>query len=735
MTRLRLILTLVLCSLGLAGVSRGQQQAWEIRPLSEDKGWVEWNLVDNLARGTNGVFIRYGNAILTADELEANTQTGEVIADGHVRIQQDEQIWASEHIRYNFKTHQLEAAHFRTGSWPLFAAGEGLRADQTNRIYVGTGTNAFVTVEDNDQPAIKVRARYIKIIPGDRVEARHATVYVGGVPIFYLPYYSRKLGDQKSNLNFIPGYRSSYGAYILGRYTWLLNEELDGVVHVDYRTRRGVGVGPDFNFHLGRWGDGTFRYYYTHDENPNIDGTGSTIPEDRQRVYFSYQATPFTNLEVKAMVRYQGDSNIVRDFFEGEYRQNPQPSTFFDVRKYWQNFSLDAEVQPRVNDFLQTVERLPDVHLTGFRQQLGNSPFYYESESSAGYYRQLFPVTNDVPLGLNYEAARADTYHQVVMPLTFFGWLNLTPRVGGRGTYYSESSGPGGTNDEHLRGVFNTGAELSFKASRLWPGIHSEALDMDGLRHIIQPSLNYVYVPTPNYVPSQLPQFDTELPSLRLLPIEFPDYNRIDSIDSQNVLRLGLLNKLQTKRRGDLINLVNWDLYTDWRIRPRSDQSTFSDLYSDMVVRPRSWITLQSLLRYDIAGGDWRMAFNTLTLHPNNVWSWSLGQFYLRDDPSTGPTSLGVGNNLFISDLFFRVNENWGLRASHRFEARTGTLQEQAYSVYRDLRSWTAGLTFRVRENPSGPQDVTVAFTFSLKAFPRFGLGTENLLPYTLFGG
>ena len=44
-------------------------------------------------------------------------------------------------------------------------------------------------------------------------------------------------------------------------------------------------------------------------------------------------------------------------------------------------------------------------------------------------------------------------------------------------------------------------------------------------------------------------------------------------------------------------------------------------------------------------------------------------------------------------------------------------MQEQDYAIYRDLRSWTAALTFRVRNNPGAPQDFTVAFTFWLKAF------------------
>src|SRR5256885_6706203 len=52
---------------------------------------------------------------------------------------------------------------------------------------------------------------------------------------------------------------------------------------------------------------------------------------------------------------------------------------------------------------------LPDVKLTGERQQLGISPFYYESESSVGYFRHTF--ANDITNA--FAAYRADTFHQL----------------------------------------------------------------------------------------------------------------------------------------------------------------------------------------------------------------------------------------------------------------------------------------------------------------------------------
>ncbi|PWU08106.1 MAG: hypothetical protein C5B50_30205 [Verrucomicrobia bacterium] len=734
MKSLRGIFLLTTCWLGFSCELRAQLMDYKIDHIGPGEGEIQFDYRKNIATGTNGVMVRYGGAVLTANTVTYYRDSGLVVAEGGVRLQRDNQTWVSQRISYNFVTKEIESDQFHTGKAPVFASGESLRADLTNKVYIAR--QAFITTEDLAEPDIKVRADSIRIY-GDRIEARHAMLYVDGVPLFYFPYYTRSLAPRANNFNFVPGYRSKFGPYLLSSYHWFLKEQLDGIIHLDWREKRGLAGGPDFNWQLGRWGEGGLKYYYAHDHDPNIDlPAGTSLPHDRQRLDFTWQAEPFTNFETKAVVRYQSDTNFVRDFLETEYRHNPQPSTFIEANKFWQNFSLDTYVQPRVNDFLETVERLPEVRLTGFRQELGPTPIYYESQSSIGYYRRLFAETNSLPTGMDYEAARADTYHQLLLPYTFFGWLDVTPRAGGRFTWYSHASGPGATTDEQYRGVFNTGAEVSFKASRVWPTLQSGALELDGLRHIIQPSVNYAYVPRPNrFGTNEIPQFDYELASLRMLPIEFPSYNSIDSIDSENVLRLGLGNRLQTKRLGEVVNFVDWQLYTDWRLKPHDAQTTFSDLFSDMTIKPRSWLTIESLIRYEINSGLWRMAFHQFTFQPAQTWNWSIGHFYVRDDPTTGPTSLGIGNNLITSTMFYRVNEDWCLRAAHRFEARDGRMEEQAYSIYRDMRSWTAALTFRVLENETGPRDYTIAFTFSLKAFPRFGLGTDIARPYSLLGG
>jgi lipopolysaccharide assembly outer membrane protein LptD (OstA) len=696
------------------------------RIIIEAAGEADYDLDKGIVTSTNGITVRYQDGVLTAQKATVNENTGDVVAQGNVRLQRGAQLLVAESLHYNFFSKKIIAQDFKLGQAPYFVQSDVLVGNQAANVYAGA--DGLVTTDDYAKPGYSVRAKTLVIVPGEYVEAKNATLRLGNVPVFYFPLYRRSLKHRSNHFTFTPGIRSRYGPFLLTSYNWYWEEKLDGAIHVDERVKRGVGFGPDINWHLGQLSDGRFRYYRADDDLPGLDPNGKPIPSERQRIWFLDQATLRTNLTVKLVARYESDPFVVRDFFESEYRKNVQPSSFAEVNQLWNNFSLNVLAQPRINPFYDTVERLPDVRLTGFRQQIGPTPLFYESESSFGYFRHRF---GEGSTNLAFDGERGDTFHQVVLPWTFFDWLNLTPRVGGRFTHYGETSGPGATTTEQNRTVFNTGAEVSTKASRLWPGVKNAFFDVDGVRHIIQPAVNYVYVPNPSVPPSELPQFDTLFPATRLLPIEFPDFNAIDAIDSQNVLRLSLRNKLQTKRREGVDNMVNWALYMDWRLKPRSGQKTFSDTFSDLGLKPFRWLTLDSEIRYDIGSGRLDEANHTAIIAPSDVWSVAVGHRYLRPDSSFGTNS---GNNLIFSSVYYRFNENWAARMSHHFEARDGTMEEQFYTLYRDLRSWTASLTLRMRDNRSQGTDYTVAVAFSLKAFPRFGLGDDSNNPAVLIG-
>ena len=680
----------------------------------------------------NGVIASNQNLFASAESAFVVNLTGEIQAEGDVVILDHGRIWRGTNALYNFNSGEVRAGSFKTASMPFNFSGQYLAGDTKDQVY--SAAAAFVTTDDYAKPIYHIRASTITIVPGKYFEARNATLYLGSTPIFYWPYYRRSLGQHPDNFEFIPGFRSTFGAYLLGAFNWYGNSNLDGTLHLDERSRRGLAAGPDLLFHLGDFGQAAFRYYYTHDHDPQADGL--IVPHlgpSRQRMSFYYMSEPATNFSAKILANYQSDPLVLRDFFEDEYRAGVEPASYGEVNQLWPNFTLDAMAQPRLVNFFETVERLPDIKLTGLRQQLGATPVYYQSESSIGYFRRDFSDTNN-PVVTNYAATRTDTVHQFTLPETFFGWLNVTPRVGGRFTYYSAVEGVTSPTNAQTRGVFNTGVEFSLKASRVYRDVDSSFWDVHELRHILEPDINYAYVPAPSRAPSELPQFDSELPGLRLLPMEYPDYNSIDSIDKQNFLRLTLRNLLQTKRDNGVEDFINWAVYTDWNLAPGTNH-TVSDLYSDLAFRPRTWLTLSSSVRYDLPDHRWRDAINNIKITPNSTWSFALYYRYLmNNDPEflTAPGQTLAGHNLVGVSARYRLNENWGIHIAESYEAQDGCLQEQDYTLYRDMRSWTGALNFRVTHGVGTPADFTVLFTFSLKAFPRMPLGYDTDRPQDL---
>ena len=65
----------------------------------------------------------------------------------------------------------------------------------------------MMTADDYSKPLLTIRAKRMRIVPGDYVEAWNATTFVAGVPTFYFPYYRRSLKKNQNNFSYLPGYR------------------------------------------------------------------------------------------------------------------------------------------------------------------------------------------------------------------------------------------------------------------------------------------------------------------------------------------------------------------------------------------------------------------------------------------------------------------------------------------------------------------------------------------------
>ena len=700
----------VLCADGAWAQAVGD---WKIQTTGPD-GDIEFS--NGVAHGRGGVLVKYREgqpnaAELTADKATLTQATGEVTAFGNVVLRREGMIWKAERLDYNFKTKRVKSAHFRGGNLSMFFKGEQMDGNKTDGFY--TARNVTFTTDDNPKPDYYIKAKKVHIVPGEKIEFYGASLYAGKLPVAYMPYYRRSLKRHPWNVHLEPGIRSNWGAYLLSAWRWPSSDRFGGEMNLDYRAERGFALGPDLNWNLGNWGSGELESYLAFDDDPMNDSSGNPLNRERQRLAITHKAK-WDDLSLLSALNYESDEYVRRDFFEHEYRENAQPQTFLELNQNWTDYNLNFLTQPRLNDHYGTVERLPDLKFTGLRQRIKDTPFYYDQETSIAYLRRKYANENSPWFG----GMRMDTLHQFYLPQTYFGWLQFTPRIGGRWTHYGETDGTGVSLNDQDRLLMNTGAELSVKASRFYPSASSKWLDLDGLRHIVQPSLNYVFVPRPNKNPSDLPGYEYELTSSRLLPIMYPDYNSIDQIDAQNALRIGLRNRLQTRRNGQVEDFLDWNLYTDWRLNPLEDQNGFADVFSDLSIRPRSWIAFGSGLRLDIDDDIWRVINNSITFEPQTRWSTRVGHFYYLEP---GKTSKADRDSVIYTSFAYRFNEDWSFGTSHYYDAKRGRLSDQTYTLYHDFRSWTGYLNLRMidSEGSSREDDFQISLNFSLKSRPQ----------------
>lgn len=202
-----------------------------------------------------------GPIILTADHVEYNTQTGEVVADGNAKAVRGDTTITADHLTGNLTTglvhamgHVVLTQPGRTATGEALTynyktrVGEMTRAVTTSRPWTATG-RTFTTAEgqgvayeatatpcDPAHPAFLVRARKVVVVPEDYLKAYDSILYVYGIPVAYVPVYtaSLKKGAAAGGPSF--GYNDFDG-------TWVQYEQFmpigdwDNVFRIRYGTR------------------------------------------------------------------------------------------------------------------------------------------------------------------------------------------------------------------------------------------------------------------------------------------------------------------------------------------------------------------------------------------------------------------------------------------------------------------------------------------------------------------
>ena len=719
----RQLLLLSLCTL-LAHAAHAQFGKFGDAPV-EITADGETRFEGGVAVAEQNVVIRYGTAAIYCDYAQYEPDTRDVLVRGNVRFYTDGHLFIGERAVYNFETKQFRAADFQGDFYPMLFGAASVRSEGTGAF---SAQGATFTTSDSSHPDYHLRAKSVRIYPKDRIIFSNATLYVGQTPVFWWPYLFQSL-KKDTSFTIAPGSTSVWGQFLLSRFSFPIAENAFGQFRLDYRTKRGVGVGFDSQFKFGKddksWG--RFRSYYIDDESPQTSNSAlprEPIDNQRYRVQLQGRAYLTDNLYANIDIDKLSDAHFLEDFSFEEFSLDPQPDNMFSLTQKGDNYTATLIGRAQLNQFFDTTERLPEVVLDIKRFALFNSPIFYEGETGVANLRKNFADNSGM---VDYHALRIDSFHQFLYPNTYFGWLSVVPRVGFRETYYS-ASGPDANEGAIFRPVFNAGAEASFKLSRAYEGIQSRLWGLDGLRHIIQPYTEVSYVSS-GRDPAMIPQFDRLGPSSQRPPIDFPQFNSVDSITDWDIWRFGMRNRLQTRRDDATLNWLELDTYFDLNLhQPKfpnaaSDEGRFSNLYNKVLFNPLPWVQLAIDSQLPVFDKGFTEVNSSLNFMVNRNLQIDVGHRYIDGNPFFNNSSL------LTFGSYFRINDNWGFSLQEQYEMRDSILEYQRYELHRHLSSWIASLGFVIGDN-GATKDYGVVLTFTLKDLPQVGV-PFSFVPYS----
>ena len=127
----------------------------------------------------------------------------------------------------------------------------------------------MLTTCEPDAIEYSIRASSASLQDEKIIRAKNVRFQFGPVPFFWFPYVRANV-DAFANFEFTPGASSDMGVFLLTAYNMPLNDVFKTHTHLDWREKRGVGLGEDLIWKDPRGNNysGMLRLYYVDDDNP-----------------------------------------------------------------------------------------------------------------------------------------------------------------------------------------------------------------------------------------------------------------------------------------------------------------------------------------------------------------------------------------------------------------------------------------------------------------------------------
>lgn len=648
------------------------------------------------------VKMQYKEVTLFCDEADYDANSYVAHVKGNVKIVRENAVVYGDNIVYDFKTQNAQMVNLHMESAPIYGQAKEANKVGQNQYNLKDG---YVTTCNLKQPHYRLVAKRVTVYPGVKIVAKNMILKVGQVPVFYFPYFSQSLKDRSFPAQIIPGKNSDWGYYVLSRWRYRLNEEQRGKIHFDWYEKRGLAQGITHKAETKNFGEALFNYYFIQDELYKLEKRKKLfdkfperetiapkyLEDDRYKAQMSYSWQATDALSIKSEFHKFSDENFMKDFFYREYQIEPHPLSYTLIDYSFEHSSLSLLTQKRVNRFFSETEYLPQLEYNLYRQQLGATNFYLDSKTTVGKLTSRAARSH-----LDYDTFRLHSYDTLSYPSNI-KWLYLNPHLGFYGTHYTKDIFK---NANISRFASEVGADLNTKLYRTFNvNLNKFGIAIEKMRHIITPTVSYLYIRPPTVSKAHLFQFDS-----------------LDDLERKEAIVFKLDNKLQAKYKDEVWDFLYFSPAVEYRVHQKGKGSFFNSVDTTLEIYPKTGVSFNAKSKYDAVDRALREANIDLSLSDsqNKKYALSVGHRYARDEDSQGTLNSE-----------FQITPKVRFKNYLRYEYNTGKFRQQQYVLKTDLHCWWLDLGLDIGRDRN-LTNYTFWFAFTLKDFPDIHIGFDQ---------
>jgi LPS-assembly protein len=498
----------------------------ESEEIGIDAQQLSFDQKNNAIVARGAVVITRGTMTLRADEVRVNRTTNEADASGNVSVTDPMGTIVAEEMHFNLdeETGLLLDAEVQSRRLHYSLWGTRIEKGVGQSYHIENGR--FTTCKCAEgPPSWSISGKDVDVSMGGYATLRDGTFNILGRPVMYLPRALLPVQRDRQSGFLTPrfGISNQRGFQTLLPYYFAIDKSQDATVALDVETSKRIGLVNEYRYALSRGSTGVINVSYFNEffrGTAETNGGQSTVPTNRWSVVSAQTQQVGDGLQAYTDMFLVSDDLFLREIntyafdhpHEVAIRTLPFVTSHAGFLQLWDRAALKGEgtyyqnltsFDPVTNQPVpgslvgQTLQRAPVMSLWGQRTV------------GAGLLGDLNAVGVDYQRGSGTDGLRLDVQPGLTLPLPLGRSAFGSVRASVRETAYHltdttiVNSGGMTIPENQSRELLEVDGQVGTSLDRIYP-VHF--LGVEKLKHTIEPSIQYLYIPA--VAQGDLPLFD-----------------------------------------------------------------------------------------------------------------------------------------------------------------------------------------------------------------------------------